>query len=145
MCHDPINSPIAFVQGDAGRPHLTQRLGTDVELRPRRAFGLDDGDHSLRDAGHELLVDPYRSRPGLGQHLGEHPSQLPMAKDPFGLDLPGDALLGFAAGEVLGLAGVEGRLLGQRELLHRCRRPFVVFLELGHQLRGPRRDLKPAR
>jgi len=116
-----------------------------MEHRPRRSLGLDHADHALCDASHERVVDLGRFWSGLGQHRGEHPSQLGGAEHPLRLDPPGCALLGLAAGLVFRLPGLKSGLLGQGELLQRRRRPLVIVLEPCHQLRGPGGDLVAAR
>ena len=65
------------------------------------------------------------------------------AEDLLGLLAPGGALLGQGARFVLGVAGLQGGLLGQLDRLHHGRRAPVVGLERGGELAAAGLDAGP--
>ena len=70
-----------------------------------------------------------------GQGRGHHERHAcRAAEDVLGLLPPGGSLLGQGAWFVLGVAGLQGGLLGEQDRLHHRRRAAVVALERGRQL-----------
>ena len=76
--------------------------------------------------------------------MGDHGLDRIRSAEGFGgLGVPGGALLGQAAGFVLGLPGLQGGLLRQLQRLHRRRRPAMITLKLPRQLTLPVLDRDP--
>ena len=126
QAHDAVH--VGGVELDAA--YLPQRLSLHVPALPVRAGGLQRVADSDRRGAHPGCVDAVRGAVGWVECRGDHRlhGAVP-AEDLACLSGPCGALLGQRAGRVLGLAGLQGRLLCQLDRLDRRGRPTVRGLE----------------
>ena len=131
--------------GQVRGAHLAVRLGAHVPDLPGRAAvpASRRGPARRCPATHAASAIVVVSAAGA-RAVGTIDATAPQsAEDRFGLLAPGGALLGQGAWFVLGVAGLQGGLLGQQDRLHHGRRAAVVALERGRQLAAAGLDAGP--
>ncbi len=125
-----VDPPAGVLRGRLGSPHLAERFGAQVPVLPGRPVGLHPGQHRLHGLVEPLPVEGLRCVPVGVQRLVDHCPELSFAAENVEcLGVPGGALFGQGAGVVLVVAGLQGGLLGQRDLLDGGGRTAVVPLE----------------
>ena len=135
-----------LVGGQVGAAELALRLGPDVPGLPGRPMLLQHRDHPLRHLPYPVRRHHRTGDRRRAQGPGDHGGDLAWpAHHLDGLGVPGGALLGEGAGFVFGVAGFQGGLLGQLNLLHPARRPPMLGGERGGELGRPDLDHPPAR
>ena len=117
--------------GECGGADLPVGLGPHVPHLPGGAARLHLRQHPCGGLLYPRGVDPDRRGLAPGRQCSpDHPGDpVGPAQDVLGLGAPGGALLVQGARFVLGLAGLEGRLLGQLDGLDDGRGAAVVALE----------------
>lgn len=127
--HDLVEGAGIAVATGASQESLC--LGADMVDPPFSASVRHRGDDRLG-----LFVDPFGGdgglapTAGLAGDIGDQTGQFALAANDFdGLGEPGVALFAKAAGSVFCLAGIEGRLLGEREHFHGVRFASVLGLK----------------
>ena len=138
-----VDERVGLLGGHVGGADLALRLGADVPDLPGRAAFLHRRQDPIgglaRPSAASTIVAVLRRRaerrraPSTATASGPPSTAAASAE-------PGRALLGQGAGFVLGVAGLQGGLLGQLQRFDRGRWPAVVVLELGWPARrgGPR-------
>ena len=141
---EQLDQLIDHSRGHPDGPYVALRFGADMPDLPGRTPFLHRRQHFLRSRRHPLRIHPWAHHRDRTEGLADHGLDRIRCAECFtGLGMPGGALLGLAAGFVLGIPGFLGRLLRQLLRLHRRRRPTMITLKPARQLTLPNLDQHP--